>query len=174
MDAKVTVTVDIKYIHLVKFHFYGGYYKGQGIAEIGFSLLCLVYYFAGFRTGMDWLDFILLIMGLLFTVIYPAWLLIKAAAMVYGGRKNKSAIVYEIGDKGIHMTGDREEANTNISWSDVFYVHETKSMILLYLTPKMALILPKEQLNNSEETIKNIIKRNMKPNRCKFLKEKKA
>ena len=170
MDAKVTVKIDIKYIHLAKFLFHGGYYKGQGIAEVGFSVLCLIYYFAGFKTGIDWLDLIMLIMGLLFTVIYPIFLLGKAGLMMYGQRKNRSITTYEIGDGGIHMTQDREEANANIGWSDVFFMHETKSMILLYMTPKIALILPKEQLNNSEETIKNIIKRNMDARRCKFLK----
>ena len=170
MDAKVTVSVDIRYIHIAKFLFYGGYYKGQGVAEVGFSVLCLVYYFAGFKSGIDWLDLIMLILGFLFTVIYPLFLLGKAALMMYGQRKNKSTTVYEIADKGIHMTQDREEADANIAWSEVFFMHETKSMILLYMTPKIALILPKEQLDNSEETIKNIIKRNMKPQRCKFLK----
>ena len=170
MDAKVTVTVDIRYIHLVKFLFHGGYYKGQGVAEVGFSVLCLVYYFAGFKSGIDWLDLVLLILGLTFTVIYPLFLLGKGALMVWGQRKNKSLTTYEIGDKGIHMTQDREEANANLDWSDVFFMHETKGMILLYMTPKIALILTKEQLNNSEETIKNIIKRNMDPRRCKFLK----
>ncbi|MBE6015102.1 MAG: YcxB family protein [Lachnospiraceae bacterium] len=172
MDSKVTVTVDIGYKHIAKFLFHGGYYKGQGVAEVGFSLMCLVYYFVGFRSGIDWLDIILLLLGLTFTVFYPLFLLGKAALMMWGQRKSKSSTTYEIGDKGIHMSQERrEEANVNIAWSDVFFMHETKGMILLYMTPKIALILPKEQLNNSEETINNIIKRNMDPKRCKFLKK---
>ncbi len=170
MDAKVTVAVDIRYIHIAKFLFHGGYYKGQGVAEVGFSLMCLVYYFVGFKSGIEWLDIILLILGLTFTVIYPAYLLGKAALMMWGQRRNRSITTYEIGDGGIHMSQDREEAKANVSWSDVFFMHETKSMILLYMTPKIALIFPKDQLDNSEETIKNIIKRNMDPRRCKFLK----
>ena len=107
MDARVTVEIDIRYIHLAKFLFHGGYYKGQGVAEVGFSVLCLVYYFAGFKSGVDWLDLIMLILGFLFTVIYPIFLLGKAALMMYGQRKNRSITKYEIGDGGIHMSQDR-------------------------------------------------------------------
>lgn len=168
----VTCTIDIKYIHICKFLFHGAYYKGQGVAEVGFSLLCLGYYLAGFVTGIGWLDIIMLIFGLFFTVIYPLYLLGKAALMMFGSRKNKSLTEYYISDRGLKVRQDREEANLDLNWGDVFYMHETKGMIYLYMTPKMALMLPKEQIKNDEEIIKELIKKNMDPKRCKFLGQK--
>lgn len=172
MDNRVFCTVQVKYIHIAKFLFHGAYYKGQGIAEVGLSLMCLVYYFVGWRTNIGWLDIIMLIFGLFFTVIYPIYLLLKAAMMMYGSRKNKSATEYVFSDKGVKMSQDREEANMDIAWKDIFFMHETKSMIFLYMTPKIGMMLPKNQLNNDEERVKDAIRNNMDPKRCKFLKQK--
>ena len=172
MSNSVVVKVDIGYFEMVRFLFHGAYYKGQGVAEVGISLLCLGYYLAGFVTGIVWLDIIMLIFGLFFTVIYPLYLLGKAAMMMFGSRKNKSSTEYHIADRGIKVRQDREEANLDLNWGDIFFMHETKGMIYLYMTPKMALMLPKKQIKNDEESIKELIKKNMEPKRCKFLKQK--
>lgn len=113
----------------------------------------LVFMFLGLGTDPLQKTIALLVLAMLFPVIYPMQLLLKA----FRQAKNpvfRAPLTYTVNDAGIEMSqGEQKEA---FQWEDVFQIRETKRLILVYTGRVYACIWPKQALGGNEAQVKKL------------------
>jgi len=92
---------------------------------------------------------VLLLAALLFTVIQPLQLLLKAANQIHGSSMFQMPIHYVFREDGLSLS---QNGQTGIlSWDQVMKVVETKAYLIIYVTRMRAYIFPKAQFADAEQ-----------------------
>lgn len=101
----------------------------------------------------------LLFLVLLFTVIHPAQLYLRARKQVKRNAVFKKPLNYVLNDEGITMSQDEE--SESFAWGDIFRIKETKSQIAVYTGRVYACIWPKRALSACEPQVKELFRKHL-------------
>lgn len=97
---------------------------------------------------------VLAVMALLFIVVHPIQLILKANRQVKHQPMFSIPILYNICKDGIVI--QQEEQLVNVMWQEIRKVVETRKAVFIYTSPVRAFIFPKNQINNFVEFRKRI------------------
>ena len=99
---------------------------------------------------------LLLLVALLFTVIQPLQLLLKAAAQIKSTPMFWEPIRYTFREDGLELS--QKDQSGVIDWAQIMKVVDTGRYLIIYITKMRAYIFPKNQIDKLDE-IRDIIKR---------------
>lgn len=91
------------------------------------------------------------ILALLFTVINPILLYLKAKQQKLTNKAYKSEMLYELNEEGIKLFVGEQEGG--IPWDLIVKIEETKTLYLLYTTRVNAFLWPKKDMGEQEEKL---------------------
>jgi len=97
---------------------------------------------------------VLLVLGLLNPVVSPLVIWLQASSQVQ--RMSRTIFVF-MQDK---ISISDRFARKQIGWDELYGIVCSKRQILLYLTPKIAFVIPKSQLDNYGDELMEMIKAN--------------
>ena len=139
-NKEIRLNVRIGAKDLFSFMAYHTYSHLSGLFGIGLSLLALVMLLSGFGGDDPVKNIILLILGLLFTVINPIMLFVKAKQQAMNNPVYKEILFYTLSDKGISLS--IKNTKESIEWAQVLKFKKTKRVCILYTTEVHAILLP--------------------------------
>lgn len=141
---------------LFEFTMHSNYICIRGVISILFSLASAVgavAYWQQLSTGQRVL---MLVFAMMFTVIVPLEYYIRSVRQ--SKKRFQKPYIYKIENDGILIQLDEEQANCQ--WQDVMKVITTKNLVVIYLSPVRAFILPKKDIGERYETLKSVLKEN--------------
>ena len=151
----VQVTVKDMYAFLMHHSYRGGSLIADAIVTFGAIGLLI----AGFGEGDPVKTVALIFVALLFTVVHPLQLYMKARKQVKKNEVFKKPLDYVLTDEGITLS--QEEQSQSITWADVYQVKEYKSQILVYTGRVYAFVWPKRALAECETEVKELFKKHL-------------
>lgn len=132
--------------HFVLRHMYRSFsgWFGVIISAAAVVMLCM-----GWNVYGNMEKIALIVLSLLFTVVQPVQLLMKAKRQVTSQETFKTPIIYNLCKDGIVVRQD--EQKVSVSWDDISRFVETRKAFFLYTSPVRAFIFPKHSLGDSAE-----------------------
>ena len=103
---------------------------------------------------------ILLIIGLLFTVVNPIILLIKAQQQVLLSPVYKNPLTYLFTEDG--MTVSQGEQEQSLAWNAILEVRKTASVLIIYTAKNTASILAYKEMGENRQAVEEMIARGCK------------
>lgn len=152
----VMVTVPMKVKYMYSFLFQHVHRSVQGWIGVGISMAALVMFFTSLGKNVDATRmFIMLVIGLLFTVINPILLVFRAAKQVALSPVYKQPLTYIFTEQG--MTVQQGEQSQFVEWSRIVMVRKTSSILILYTTRNSGSILAYKELSEKKEAVIQMI-----------------
>ena len=165
----MNITIKVTQKDVQSFYLYHNYHKFQTWL---FTILGIVITVLSFTTygNIDVMYTMLyFVCGLVFVFYTPLNLRNNARRAVNGNGPLSMAVAYRFDEEGIHVSyvdaqdqGNETESGS-VTWEQVYKVVETKTAFYVYTSPRSASILPKEQLQEKEETLKTIFRKELEP-----------
>ncbi len=156
-EVKFSVQITVKDMFLFLLHHS---YRGVSVAvDILITAGAVVLLVMGFGKGDPVKTMALVFLALLFTVIHPTQLYLRARKQVTKNAVFQKPLRYVLNDEGITMSQDEEEES--FAWSDVFRIKETKSQIAVYTGRVYACIWPKRELAACEGEVKELFRKHL-------------
>ena len=155
---KIKISVQLKVSEMYNFLMHHTYFSFMGYVGI---LISLCAWAAAIYTWgkMPLFNVVLLIMaGLMFTVIQPVMLYLKAKTQILKNPMFAKPIDYEFSNEGI-LISQGEDSNA-LKWNEVTKITSTSKSVLIYLAKTRAFIITKEALGSQFEEFKKIAKKN--------------
>lgn len=165
MKFDIKITAD----DLSNFILQHNYKSLHGLLSVVISLAALVYLIVDFNQLDMTKRVLLLVIALLFIVVNPLMLKLKAKTQVKRNKSFENPITYELYDKGFSLT--QAEETVEIEWSNVWKAIDTGRSLVLYITSVRAFIWPKTQLGEQYPDVVRMLKTHLKPVQMK-IKEK--
>lgn len=155
-DQAVTVSVGMKVRYMYAFLFQHVHRSFQGIFGVCLSLAALVLWIVSLDgMGITTQKVILLVIGLMFTVINPLMILVKAWKQVTLSPVFKQPLQYTFGEEGLQVAqGDEEQF---VTWNQVREVRKTATILVLYTTKASGSILAWKELGDKRQEVERII-----------------
>jgi hypothetical protein len=156
MEDNITFSTKVAVFDMYKFKMKHAYHGLQGIISILISITALVIYFI-FRSKIDdpFLIFALLVTGLWFTVLIPFRTMRIAMSTIALSPVFHKPLEYNLCDEGIKVSQEGDEAL--LPWDCIIEVHEKLGQLCIYSSPLNGYIIPKKQVADKYESIKNYI-----------------
>ncbi|MBR1567766.1 MAG: YcxB family protein [Lachnospiraceae bacterium] len=152
----VSVTVNMRVKYMYSFLFQHVHRSVQGLIGVGISAAALVMFFASIGKNVDGTRmFIMLVIGLLFTVINPILLLFRAAKQVALSPVYKQPLTYVFSEQG--MTVKQGEQSQFMEWSKLVMVRKTASVLILYTNRNSGSILAYHELGEKKDEVIRMI-----------------
>lgn len=152
----VSVTVNMRVKYMYSFLFQHVHRSVQGLIGVGISVAALVMFFASIGKNVDGTRmFIMLVIGLLFTVINPILLLFRAAKQVALSPVYKQPLTYVFSEQG--MTVKQGEQSQFMEWSRLVMVRKTASVLILYTNRNSGSILAYQELGEKKDEVIRLI-----------------
>lgn len=151
------ISVDIKIGTKDMFYFFmrHNYACFSGIFSLFISIGALLLLIIRFQQYEITAKCLLIIVALLFTVVQPLQLLLKAANQIKRTPMFHEKIHYTFCKEGLELSQNDESGI--ISWDQIMKVVDTGTYLIIYITRMRAYIFPKEQMKEFDK-IKEIIK----------------
>lgn len=128
----------------------------SGLISVLLSIVCLILLAINHENYTASTNIFLILGGALFIIITPFNLLWKSYKLIGLTPAFKEPLNYIVDDNGVHVSQNDETAD--LPWEGVIKVIETKTQIVIYNTPKNGFIIPKIQVEDNLEGIKQLIK----------------
>ncbi|MDO5522032.1 MAG: YcxB family protein [bacterium] len=160
------ITINMKVKNMYEFLMRHAYYSFIGIASLAFSILAFIYLCVNFSSLTTGKMIAFIVASLLFTVINPIWLYVTAGKQVKLSPTFKDELIYEINKEGIKVVQNDQELP--IEWEDVQKVIETRNNITIYISRARAFVIPKEDVREQKDELKEMIKEFVDPSICRF------
>lgn len=144
VEFDITITAKDMYDFLMK-HFYGSFSGKFGLV---LSIGALIFFFIGLGKRDIFQLTILLVLGLLFTVVQPLQMKLKASAQIKANPMFQEPIHFLFDEKGMNVSQRGETAL--LPWQDIRRVKESKHSIFVYVSSINANIIPKEGLGEEQ------------------------
>lgn len=158
----VTVEVGLTKKEMYNFLLRHNYCSTGGVCGIILSLGAIV--LAALNINNPQMNFAykvaLIFVGLLFTVIQPVMLYVKAASQVKKNASVNKPLKYTFTEKDFSIAVDDEQVTQ--SYEDIVKVVSTKISVIVYINRYRAFILPKSALGKNIEQLKKIFVDNAK------------
>ncbi len=142
--------------HFVIRHMYRSFTGWFGVIISAAALVMLV---MGWNVYGNMEKIALIVLSLLFTVVQPVQLLMKAKRQVLSQETFKTPIIYNLCRDGIVIRQD--EQKVSIMWDDISKFVETRKAFFLYTSPVRAFIFPKDAVGDAGE-FSNIVREALK------------
>lgn len=157
-DPEPGISVDIKIGTKDMFYFFmrHNYACFSGLFGLFISFGALVLLLIRFGQYEMPAKCLLVLVALLFTVIQPVQLLLKAANQIKRTPMFWEPIRYTFREDGLELS--QKDQNGVISWEQIMKVIDTGSYMIIYITKMRAYIFPKNQMHDLDE-IKEIIRK---------------
>lgn len=156
MDTGITVSVGMKVRYMYSFMFQHAHRSFQGILGVLLSIASLVMFFVTLREPGNGTNLVIfLICGLLFTVVNPILLLIKAQQQVLLAPVYKKPLQYTFSEQGMTVTQD--EQSQFIEWNKVVAVRKTSSILVIYTSRNAGSILAFKELGDARAEVEAVI-----------------
>lgn len=157
---EIVFRVELTAKDLYRFSMHHMYTGLSGIFGVIFSLGCWI--FLGVRySALDVsAKVVLFVLGLLFTVIQPAMLYMKARTQVKRNKNVNACLQYKMSEDGIMITQGDQSAS--VKWYEVRKKVISGESIYLYMSPIRAFIFPKSQCGDDYNTINKMITEKMR------------
>ena len=147
-DSKeYSITIQVKDMqHFVLRHMYSSFAGWFGVL---ISVVAFVMVGIGWNSYGNFEKIALIILGLLFTVVQPVQLMLKAKRQVISQEMFKTPLIYNICKDGIVVS--QGETKVSVVWNDIYKVKQTSKAVFIYTSPVRAFIFPKNQLGDVNE-----------------------
>lgn len=148
------IKADIGTKELFEFTMYSNYKCIRGVVSTLFSVAAgigAIIYWQQFSNGQRAL---MILFTLMFTVIVPLEYYIRSVRQVK--KKFQKPYIYTFETDGIMIRLEEEEAKCQ--WQDIMKVVATKNLVVIYLSPVRAFILPKTNIGSQYDTLKSLLK----------------
>ena len=133
----------------------------KGIFGVCISVAALAAFALSFDgSGDTTRKVILLIIGLLFTVVNPIILLIKAQQQVLLSPVYKNPLIYLFTEDG--MTVSQGEQEQSLAWNAILEVRKTASVLIIYTAKNSASILAYKEMGEKRQAVEEMIARGCK------------
>ncbi|BBF44363.1 hypothetical protein lbkm_3076 [Lachnospiraceae bacterium KM106-2] len=166
MNKEINISVKMRTKDMFDFLFRHAYTNLSGILGVILSACAFVYLILNYQE-LSTAKIALLIFGsLLFTVINPIQLYMKAAQQVKLNPAFKDALVYRITEEAVNVKQGGQKGD--IKWDEIIKVIETKKSILIYTSNVTAFILPKASMEGQEAALRDLIKQKIDAKKCKL------
>lgn len=132
--------------HFVLRHMYRSFsgWFGVIISVAALIMLCM-----GWNVYGNLEKIALIVLSLLFTIVQPVQLLLKAKRQVNSQEIFKAPIIYNLCKDG--MVIRQGEQKVSVMWDDISRIVETRKAFFLYTSPIRAFIFPKHLLDDTKE-----------------------
>ena len=161
MEQKpIELHVKISAKELFSFMLRHTYTSGSGLFGLVISLLCLILLGAGYAKGDDFRTVVLLALGLMFTVVNPILLYMKAKNQAMTNPVYKNELVYTLDDTGVTLNG--EAATETVEWSKIRKWKKTRILHILYTTPIHAILLPVVSMKGNRAKVEALLESKLK------------
>ena len=157
---EIRFTVLMKFSNMYDFLLHYNYKGFAGMVGPVFSLVALGALCASYSVLTRGQIILLILASLLFTVINPLLLLLKAAKQIKLNPTFRDPITYILDDEKI--TVHQNEEQLPISWKDVREAEETRCNIIIYLSKVRAFVLPKESMGDQLPKVRELIRYSVK------------
>ena len=157
---EIKITVSMKFTNLYDFLLRYNYRGIAGMVGPVFSILALGALFISYPILTKGQLVLLIIASLLFTVINPLLIMLKAAKQLKLNPTFREPLVYTLDDKLITVT--QKEESLPIAWEDIQEVLETKHNLIVYLSKVRAFVLPKENIGDLLPQVRELMKASVK------------
>lgn len=156
MENEITVSVGMKVRYMYSFLFQHIHRSFKGIFGVCISLAALVAFAMSFDENADMTRrMILLLIGLLFTVINPIILLIKAQQQVLLSPIYKKPLTYVFTTEG--MTVSQEDQKQFLAWDKILEIRKTASVLIIYTAKNSASVLSLKEMGEQSEAVQEVI-----------------
>lgn len=132
--------------HFVIRHMYRSFTGWFGVVISAAAIVMLI---MGWNVYGNMEKIALIVLSLLFTVVQPVQLLMKAKRQVLSQETFKTPIIYNLCRDGIVVRQD--EQKVSILWDDISKFVETRKAFFLYTSPVRAFIFPKAAVGDAAE-----------------------
>lgn len=157
----VRVSVGMKVGYMYSFLMQHTHRSFKGIFGVCISVAALAAFALSFDGNGDTTrKVILLIIGLLFTVVNPIILLIKAQQQVLLSPVYKNPLTYLFTEDG--MTVSQGEQEQSLAWNAILEVRKTASVLIIYTAKNTASILAYKEMGENRQAVEEMIARGCK------------
>ncbi len=167
MSKEIKISSLFKFGNVYELLLYNIYKSFKGIFTVMISIVGIIALITGVVEDAQQRG--LLIYVILFCIgFYPLLTIYKAKKQMDSSIFYKNLIHYRLNSQGIHVSQDNHTLFK--TWNGVQKVVEIRKSIVLYLNEGGVFILPKGDIGNNYDLLKNIILGNTDPKICKFKK----
>ncbi len=162
MEQEIQLSVNMKTSYMYSFFFWHLHRSARGVIGVCISLIALVLFFMSLGGGGEWetRQVILLLIGLMFTIINPFLLWIRARKLVVLTPVYKEALTYTFRQDGFTIAqGDQEQF---VEWGKVLKVCKTPTVLIIYTAKNAGSILAFREMGDKREAVETIIARGCK------------
>lgn len=159
-DIKLTVK------DMYRFSMYHAYTGSQGIISIVIAILSFI---AAVKTyGSVQISYTILyaVFGVIFLVYMPVSLYMRSKRQVLSSEVLKNKLHYLVDDTGIHTS--QNEQTADLLWEQIYKIIATRQNVLVYSNRVNAYVIPREQLGQQYEVLKQIASAHMPKYRFKM------
>lgn len=152
-EKTITITTDIGVKELYEFTMNNNYKSIRGIISVLFSII------SGIGVIVFWNDLSplqragVIFFALMFTVIVPIEYYYRAKKQVK--KSFNTPLIYEFSNNGIKIKQDDNAAESMLE--DVMKITTTKNLINIYMSPIRAFILPKKDIGDDFQQLKDFL-----------------
>ncbi len=168
---EIKISVSMKFSNMYDFLLHYNYKGFAGMIGPAFSILALGALCISYSVLSKGQITLLMIASLLFTVINPLLIALKAAKQIKLNPTFRDPLFYTLDEEKI--TVSQNEESLPMPWKDVIEVMETRCNITVYLSKVRALVLPKEDIGTQLPEVKELIRRSVQHGKVRLKREEK-
>ncbi len=150
---KYNITLNAKDIWV--FSVYSANRAYLGVFNLLFTLVSLYYLFAAWKSLSPGKRLLFLACALMFSVIQPAILYLKALRQAKTETISKGFAI-TLSEEGIHILQGENEANAN--WDQVYKTLIRKNVVVIYFAPLSGYLIPSRYIGDSREDLETLLK----------------
>lgn len=152
MKAEFDITLTDK--DMYRFSMYHTYTGFQGWFSIIIAVLCFVAAIVTRGSVTAMYTGLYAVFGVIFLVYMPVNLYLRSKRQFLMSETLRNTLHYQISEDGIHTS--QNDASADLPWEQVYKIVSTKSDVLIYSSRIHAYIIPKEQIKQQYDTIRNL------------------
>ena len=157
----VSISVGMKVGYMYSFLFQHLHRSFRGIFGLGISIAALVAFVMSLDGSADMMrKVILLVIGLLFTVVNPLILLVKAVQQVKLSPIYKQPLEYTFSESGMRVA--QEDNEQYVDWNQVLEIRKTPTILIIYTARNAGSIIAFREMGDSRKEIEAIIAKGCK------------
>lgn len=139
---------------MYRFSMYHAYTGSQGIISILLSVLSFIVAAATYGSVEMSYTILYAVFGLLFLFYMPLNLYLRSKRQFLMSEELRKALHYVVDDTGVHTS--QNGAAADLPWEQIYKIVSTKSNVLVYSNRINAYIIPRTQIAEQYETLKDI------------------
>ncbi len=157
----VSISVGMKVGYMYSFLFQHLHRSFRGIFGLCISIAALAAFVMSLDGSADMMrKVILLVIGLLFTVVNPLILLVKAVQQVKLSPIYKQPLEYTFSESGMRVS--QEDNEQYVDWIQVLEIRKTPTILIIYTARNAGSIIAFREMGDSRKEIEAIIAKGCK------------